>query len=98
MRLLHSPVAFPVRFKDGCRTAEPAVVMNECPFLPRDCERFTRAEVSACVAKDGDVRPSAVGVLRPATNGAGILFSRGMHDSFPFFFEVLFFAIGFDSP
>ena len=50
------------------------------------------------MAKDRGVIPSTVGVLRPATNGAGIVSSRGTHDSFPLFVEVVFFAIGFDQP
>ena len=42
------------------------------------------------------VRDTAITVFRPAANWAGIVSSRGTHDSFPLFFEVVFFAIGFD--
>ena len=45
-----------------------------------------------------DVRDTAITVFRPAANGAGIVPSRGAHDSFPLFFELFFFAIGFDQP
>ena len=44
------------------------------------------------------VRDTAITVFRPAANGAGIVSSRGTHGSFPLFFEVVFFAIGFDQP
>ena len=45
-----------------------------------------------------DVRDTAITVFCPAANGAGIVSSGGTHDSFPLFFEVVFFAIGFDQP
>ena len=42
------------------------------------------------------VLDTAITVFRPAANGAGGVSSRGTHDSFPLFFEVVLFAIGFD--
>ena len=53
---------------------------------------------AAAMAKDDIVCPATVTVLRPAANGAGVVSSRGTHGSFPLFFEVVFFAIGFDEP
>ena len=41
---------------------------------------------------------TTVAVLDSAAYRAGVVPSRGAHDSFPLFFEVVLFAIGFDQP
>lgn len=41
---------------------------------------------------------TTVAVLDSAAHRAGVVPSRGVHDSFPLFFEVVLFAIGFDQP
>ena len=41
---------------------------------------------------------TTVADLDPAAHRAGVVPSRGAHDSFPLCFEVVFRAIGFDQP
>ena len=64
-----------MRFEDGCRTAESAVMPDECPFLPRDGDGVTGAEIGACVAEDGGIVPSAISVFLPAAMRAGAIAS-----------------------
>jgi len=54
-----------VWFEDGSRAAETTVVMDESPLRPVDGEGVTRAQISACVAKDCGVVPSAICVFNP---------------------------------